>query len=74
MKDTDVIDALGGTNKVAEICNVRPPSVSEWRRKGIPAARRQFLQLLRPEVFSSAPAANDDTAPAEGEGAVEGAS
>lgn len=74
MDDSDIIDKLGGTAEVARICQVKPPSVSGWRRNGIPSARRQFLSLLRPEVFAAGPAANDDTAPAEGEGPVEGAS
>lgn len=51
MTDSDVIDNLGGTCAVAGLCNVRPPSVSAWRKTGIPDARRQFLQLLRPEAF-----------------------
>ncbi len=54
MDDSKIIDALGGTVKVAEICKVKPPSVSEWRISGIPDARRQFLELLRPEVFRDA--------------------
>ena len=49
--DSDIIDQLGGTSAVARLCEVKPPSVSEWRLNGIPAARRQYLQLLRPEAF-----------------------
>jgi hypothetical protein len=51
MTDTEIIDALGGTAEVARICNVRPPSVSEWRKNGIPPARRQFLMLFKPHAF-----------------------
>lgn len=51
MNDSEIIDALGGTAEVARICNVRPPSVSEWRVKGIPEARRMFLEVLRPDLF-----------------------
>lgn len=51
MDANKIIDALGGTAAVARLCQVRPPSVSEWRRNGIPAARLQFLQLARPDVF-----------------------
>lgn len=51
MTDSDIIDRLGGTTEVARLCNVKPPSVSEWRVNGIPPARRQYLELLRPEVF-----------------------
>jgi len=49
--DEKIIDFLGGTCAVAAVCRIRPPSVSEWKRKGIPVARRQFLELLRPDVF-----------------------
>ncbi|HEL4234657.1 TPA: hypothetical protein UM516_000923 [Stenotrophomonas maltophilia] len=48
---SEIIDRLGGTTEVARICRIKPPSVSEWRASGIPPARRQFLELLRPEVF-----------------------
>jgi len=51
MNDNAIIDALGGTSAVAELCNVRPPSVSDWRRYGIPQARLMYLRLLRPDVF-----------------------
>ena len=51
MDANKIIDALGGTAAVARMCNVRPPSVSEWRRNGIPDARLQFLRLARPDVF-----------------------
>lgn len=48
-----IIDALGGTTKVASICEVKPPSVSEWRKNGIPKSRVQYLRLLYPSVFES---------------------
>lgn len=50
--DSEIIDRLGGTTEVARICQIKPPSVSEWRSTGIPPARRQFLALLRPEAFA----------------------
>jgi len=49
----EIIDALGGTNEVARLCEVRPPSVSDWRRLGIPRARLMFLKLARPDVFAN---------------------
>ncbi len=49
--DSEIIDRLGGTTEVARICQIKPPSVSEWRATGIPPARRQYLELLRPDVF-----------------------
>lgn len=48
---SDLIDLLGGTFEVARLCEVKPPSVSEWRRKGIPRARLMYLKLARPDVF-----------------------
>lgn len=49
----EIIDALGGTSKTARLCGVKDPSVSEWRKEGIPPARLMFLRLARPKVFDS---------------------
>ena len=46
-----IIDALGGTNATARLCEVAPGSVSDWRKTGIPKARLMFLKLARPDVF-----------------------
>lgn len=54
MNDSQIIDALGGTSKVASLCEINPASVSEWRIAGIPKARRQYLALLYPDVFGAA--------------------
>ena len=51
IKASDIIDALGGTSSTAKLCRVKDPSVSEWRRTGIPTARLMFLRLARPDVF-----------------------
>lgn len=51
MTASELIDLLGGTAEVARLCEVQPPSVSEWRHKGIPKARLMFLKLARPDVF-----------------------
>lgn len=48
-----IIDALGGTSETARLCEVQPPSVSEWRKKGIPKAQLKFLKLARPDVFEA---------------------
>lgn len=53
MDSSKIIDALGGTAKVAKLCNVKQPSVSQWRESGIPQARLMFLKLVRPDVFAS---------------------
>lgn len=50
--DSEIIDALGGTAAVARLCDVKQPSVSDWRKTGIPRARRMFLQLAHPEAFA----------------------
>ncbi|HCW18797.1 MAG TPA: hypothetical protein DHL02_12775 [Achromobacter sp.] len=50
--DSDIIDALGGTAAVARLCKVKDPSVSDWRKTGIPAARRMYLETIRPDVFA----------------------
>lgn len=57
MTPTQLIDKLGGTAEVARLCNVKPPSVTQWRTNGIPQARLMFLKLARPDVFTEA--AND---------------
>lgn len=53
LRDTEIIDLLGGTLAVARLCQIKPPSVSEWRRYGIPSARRMYLQAIRPDVFKA---------------------
>ncbi|WP_411392523.1 hypothetical protein [Pseudomonas sp. MPB23] len=53
MNPNVIIDALGGTSRVAELCEVRPPSVSDWRKYGIPRARMMFLRIAKPEVFEA---------------------
>jgi len=61
MDANHVIDRLGGTFAVARLCRIKPPSVSGWRKYGIPPAREQFLRLLRPDIFGPPP---DTAAPA----------
>lgn len=51
MSPSAIIEALGGTFRVAELCEVRPPSVSGWKKNGIPKARMMFLRAARPDVF-----------------------
>ncbi|WP_313328378.1 hypothetical protein [Pseudomonas qingdaonensis] len=53
MNPSVIIDALGGTFRVAELCEVRPPSVSDWKKHGIPRARMMFLRIARPEIFQA---------------------
>lgn len=62
MDDNKIIDDLGGTGKVAALCDVKPPSVSEWRKVGIPKAQRRYLMLLRPDVFATESTVTDGPA------------
>ena len=60
MNASDLINKLGGTSAVANICGVKAPSVSEWRTRGIPADRCSAIERatsgavtceeLRPDV------------------------
>lgn len=52
MEPSKLIDALGGTKKVAALCRTTPAAVSQWRKNGIPEARMMFLRLARPKVFA----------------------
>ncbi len=47
-----VIEAFGGTAAVSRLCHIKPPSVTNWKKTGIPAARRDFLRVLRPGLFN----------------------
>jgi hypothetical protein len=61
-----IIDGLGGTSKVATLCETSPSAVAQWRENGIPRARLMFLKLARPDVFSEfehTPAQNSAAAP-----------
>jgi len=46
-----IIDALGGTSEVAEMCKLTTGAVSQWRRKGIPKPWVRFFQERRPDLF-----------------------
>jgi len=55
MDANKIIDDLGGTNAVAELCMVTPQAVSQWREDGIPQARMMFLKVVRPDILGPAP-------------------
>lgn len=57
MDANKLIDDLGGTNEVARLCDVKPPSVSEWRRNGIPKPWLKYFKAIRPDLFERDPAA-----------------
>lgn len=52
LTSNEIIDALGGTAKAARLCKVKDPSVSQWRKAGIPQARLMFIKVVRPDVFN----------------------
>lgn len=56
MNASEIIDALGGTTKVAKLCDVRPAAVSQWRtsKGGIPKPQLRFLRLAKPAIFKAA--------------------
>jgi hypothetical protein len=63
MTDSELLDALGGTQKVADVCDVTQAAVSQWRVDGIPDARRQFLALRFPRLVAYTPKAARDSKP-----------
>lgn len=44
---SQVIDKLGGTAEVARLFSVAMPSVSDWKKDGIPPARVMFLRVAK---------------------------
>lgn len=60
--DSAIIERLGGTSAVARMCHIKIPSVSSWKKTGIPPARRMYLRLLHPDAFPAAPTDCADTA------------
>ena len=46
-----IINELGGTGKLAALCEVSSQAVSQWKKNGIPKAQRKYLQSIRPELF-----------------------
>ena len=49
--DAEVIKSLGGTAKVAQIFDIKMPSVSSWKKNGIPKARLMYLKVKYPKIF-----------------------
>ena len=43
LSDAQLIDLLGGSGRVAKLCNVTIPSVTHWRSRGIPHGQLLFL-------------------------------
>ena len=47
-----LIDDLGGTGAVARMFEIEPPSVSYWRKHGIPKSRLMYLKATHPAKFN----------------------
>jgi hypothetical protein len=62
--DSELIDALGGTSKVAAICGVSASAVTQWRTNGMPKAWRKYLCLLKPRIAGKAKKPRASTAAA----------
>lgn len=51
-KTSEIIRRLGGTSKVAKMCGIASPSVSEWKRRNvIPRGWVKYFKAIRPDVF-----------------------
>jgi hypothetical protein len=51
MNSSKIIDALGGTTKVALIFGTSQGAVSQWRKNGFPSNRINWLELRKPSLF-----------------------
>lgn len=47
----EIIEGLGGTNRTADLCEITPGAVSQWRHTGIPKAQLKFIKATRPDLF-----------------------
>ena len=48
--DSKWIDEMGGTEVVADLCEVSSSAVSQWRQNGIPKARLMYLRMRRKNI------------------------
>lgn len=49
---TQIIKALGGTSAVSRMFGIAAPSVSKWKKEGIPRGRMMYLRLTRRKQLS----------------------
>lgn len=50
-----IVDKLGGPTKAAQFFEIKPPSISDWLKNGVPRARLRHLRDVRPDVFPVLP-------------------
>lgn len=43
LTDKQIIELLGGATKVAKLCEISVPAVSQWQNNGIPHTQMVFL-------------------------------
>ncbi|GKT20052.1 hypothetical protein AVHY2522_24655 [Acidovorax sp. SUPP2522] len=48
---TQIIRALGGSSAAARLFGIAVPSVTKWKKSGIPRPRMMFLELARPDLL-----------------------
>lgn len=48
-----VIDGLGGTSATARLCDIKVPSVCQWRHDGIPKPWLKYFKAIRPDLFEA---------------------
>jgi hypothetical protein len=53
MEHSKLIDELGGTSRVAEMCDLTTGAISQWRTNGIPKPWLKFFKAKRPDLFKS---------------------
>jgi len=51
MNSNTAINLLGGTTAAARFFEVRPPTISEWRKTGFPRAREMYLRAVRMDIY-----------------------
>lgn len=72
---TKIIEALGGTVKVAELCDISAAAVSQWKTNGIPKPQLRYLKLRFPKLdwdgLGSPRLRASPSVPQEGAGAPE---
>jgi len=47
----EIIESLGGTAEVSRIFKLSMPSISDWKKTGIPRARMMFLEVAHAEAL-----------------------
>ena len=47
-----LIEEMGGTVKVAQICQITPASVSGWKKHGVPIGWQKYFSIAFPEVWA----------------------